>query len=98
MNHITEFAKVKCAELLSTTGALLLGVGLGLLLEKSLATFAIPILLLGSLCHLVGMVGKHRIEAAGVEPTPTWYVFLNWGCWLALLIMLVLIFLIRLQR
>ena len=69
MNRKAQFAKVKRAELLSTTGVLVLGMGLGLVWAKSLAAFAIPILLLGSLCHLVGMAGKHRRDTVGVEPT-----------------------------
>ncbi len=79
-------ARIKSAEVLSTTGAGVLDFGLGLLLARSWAAYALPTLALGAVSHLIGMYGKHRIEAAAESAAaPLWYRLLYWGCWLALL-------------
>lgn len=79
---------MKFAQLLSTIGAGVLGVGLGLLLPNDLATYGLPILVLGTVCHLVGMWRKHNLESVLSVTVPVWQSLLYWGCWLALLLLL----------
>ena len=79
---------LKFAQLLSTIGAGVLGVGLGLLLPKDVVAYGLPLLVLGTLCHLVGMWRKHYLERALSVPMPVWQSVLYWGCWLALLLLL----------
>jgi len=76
---------IKRAELLSTSGAGILGAGVALLAPVSLKSFAIPLLGLGILMHGMGMAIKHRLERAG--DSPRWHVMLYWGCWIILLVL-----------
>lgn len=75
--------RVKIAELTSTTGALILGLGLGALLSKPIGRAAVPVLVFGLLLHAVGMWTKHRIETREAN-LPAWVVALYWTCWIAL--------------
>jgi hypothetical protein len=77
-------ARRKAAELLSTTGALVLGVGIGLLLPAAGAPFAWVAVILGILSHGWGMYEKNRIEALAGEEPRWWHRVLYWGCWAAL--------------
>jgi hypothetical protein len=82
--------QMKRAELLSSLGAGVLGAGIALLLANLLANYAIPILLLGIVAHMVGMSQKHALEQQG--NTSVWWVEgLYWFCWLALAVLLLYI-------
>jgi hypothetical protein len=87
--HIT---RLKRAELLSSLGAGVLGAGVALLLANLLTTYAIPILLLGLISHALGMFQKHGLEQKGEAIRVWWVEILYWLCWLALIVLLLLIF------
>jgi hypothetical protein len=75
-------SRMKLAELSSTAGAGILGVGLGALLASPLRGFGIPVLVLGLVLHAWGMTDKHRLEHGAIGPR--WSIALYWLCWLAL--------------
>ena len=89
MTTSTHIARVKKAELLSSLGAGVLGAGIALLLPNQLAPYAIPILLLGLISHVVGMSQKHGLEQQGEVVRVWWAEALYWLCWLALAALLV---------
>ena len=91
MNTSEHIARVKKAELLSSLGAGVLGAGFALLLPNQLAPYAIPILLLGLISHVVGMSQKHRLDQQGEVVRVWWAEALYWLCWLALAALLFLI-------
>jgi hypothetical protein len=82
---------LKRAALLSSLGALVLGVGLGLILPEDVRTLAVPMLVVGILAHGWGMLETHRLDRASEVAPPRWAAVLYWGCWLALLALGVLI-------
>jgi hypothetical protein len=83
--------RLKSAELLSSTGALVLGVGLGAALSTYIGSIAIPLLVAGIAAHGWGMLQKHRLEAKE-DYTPAWWeTGLYWVCWAALAVLLLLI-------
>ena len=84
---------MKRADLTSASGALVLGVGLGALLARSIGTIAGPITVLGIAMHAFGMWDKHRLEAQSGVQNPTWIVALYWVCWLLLATLLALLLL-----
>ena len=91
MTTSAHIARVKRAELLSSLSAGVLGAGIGLLLTRLLAPYAIPILLLGLISHAVGMTQKHGMEKQ-VEVANVWWVqALYWFCWLLLAALLIFI-------
>jgi hypothetical protein len=84
-------ARLRSAELLSTTGALVLGIGLGAALSTYIGGAALLLLVGGIVSHGWGMLQKHRLEArADYGPAP-WETALYWVCWAALAGLLVLI-------
>lgn len=91
MTTPTHIARVKKAELLSSLGAGVLGAGIALLLPNQLATYAVPILLIGLVSHAVGMSQKHGLEQQGNVARVWWAEALYWSCWLALAALLLLI-------
>lgn len=76
--------KMKSAQLLSTLGVGALGAGIALLLPSFLASYAIPILLIGLASHAVGMFQMHAHEQQSNSPRVWWMNILYWFCWLAL--------------
>jgi hypothetical protein len=90
-----RIGQMKRAELLSSLGAGVLGAGIALLLSNLLASYALPILLLGIVAHTVGMSQKHALEQQGDNTRVWWVEGLYWFCWLALAV-LVLYILFRL--
>ena len=68
-------------ELLGGTGALLAGVGIGLVFKDLLAALALPFLLIGIGTHGWAMWAKHRLDAAGPVSLPAWTRWAYWGCW-----------------
>jgi len=79
----------KQAELLSTTGAGVLGAGIALVFADQLHTFAYPLLILGIVAHAWGMYEKHSIESAAQASRATWQEVVYRSCWLALLVLVV---------
>lgn len=75
------------AELLGGVGALVLGMGLGLLFSGFLKPYTVPFLLVGLLMHAWGMFDKHRIEAVPSNVRPRWAELLYRVCWMALLVL-----------
>lgn len=66
-------ARLKSADLLSSTGALVLGVGLGALLADYLGRAAVPVLVAGVVSHGWGMLHKHRLEQNADDAPPAWW-------------------------
>jgi len=74
----------KLAELTSTTGALLLGIGIGVYLAGPLGELAIWFVTLGFLLHGWGMFDRHRALIAATERPPLWWRALYAACWAGL--------------
>lgn len=72
------------AVLLSTVGAGIAGVGIGVLAANYLAGAGAVILAVGLVAHLVGMVGKRRAQAARLHRPAPWEQWAYWGCWAAI--------------
>jgi hypothetical protein len=82
-----QASRIKKAELLGGVGALVLGMGLGLLFSSFLKPYAVPVLLVGLLMHAWGMLDKHGLETASSRVRLWWTELLYWACWIALLIL-----------
>ena len=91
MTTSTQTSRVKKAELLSSIGAGVLGAGIALLLANQLASYAVPILLLGLLSHAAGMFHKHGLEQQGEVVRVWWVEVLYWFCWLGLAALLLFV-------
>ena len=79
-----QLAQLKHAEFLSTVGALVLGVGIGVIAASTLSTVAFPLLLVGIVSHGWGMLQKHRLQTLGEGVAAWWDTALYWVCWLAM--------------
>src|SRR4051812_34212991 len=79
--------RLRLAELTSSVGALVLGIGLGALLGNVLGRFGLPLLMAGALVHGWGMFDKHRLEQRAGAPDVRWHVVAYWTCWLLLALM-----------
>lgn len=77
-------ARRKAAELLSTTGALVLGVGIGLMLPVAGSAIALLTIALGILSHGWGMYERHRLDLQSGAMLPWWANLLYWLCWIGL--------------
>lgn len=77
-----QVSRKKRSELASSTGAGVLGAGLGALLAEWVAAYALLLLLIGVLLHGWGMLEKHRLDAGG--EIPLWSTALYWLCWIVL--------------
>lgn len=77
-------SRVKKAELASTVGAGLAGVGLGALLASWIEGLAVVALATGALMHSWGMYDKHAVERDLGALGPRWTQVLYWLCWLVL--------------
>lgn len=75
---------LNAAILLSTIGAGVAGIGLGVLGAGFLMSVAIPILVIGLAAHLVGMAGRRRIQSAQLYRPAAWEQWAYWGCWAAI--------------
>ena len=82
MNELSRPSKA--AELLAGVGAVVLGMGLGLLFRESLGPFAVPILVVGGVAHAWGMLVKHRLERQKPDGRVWWAEASYWACWAAL--------------
>ena len=74
-------SRLKIAELTSSIGAGVLGLGLGAYFGDHLKSFSIPIIAVGILSHAVGMFDKHRLESQANSVSMFWTKFLYWICW-----------------
>ena len=92
MTTTSHMSRVKKAELLSSLGAGVLGAGIALLWASQLASFAMPILLIGLISHAVGMSQKHGLDQQNKVVRVWWVEALYWFCWLALAALLLWIF------
>jgi hypothetical protein len=79
--------RLRLAELTSSVGALVLGIGLGALLGNVLGGFGLPLLIAGALVHGWGMFDKHRLEQRAGAPDVRWHAIAYWACWLLLALM-----------
>jgi hypothetical protein len=77
----------KGAELASGIGAVVLGVGLGLLAPVHLRGHAVPMLLGGLVVHGAGMALKHRLEVRQND-LRAWESALYWWCWVIIAMLL----------
>jgi hypothetical protein len=85
MNHEPfKSPRLKRAELTSSTGALVLGVGLGATFASWFAPAATVITGGGLLLHAFGMWDKHRLESSVNDRSPTWVTWAYWTCWVLL--------------
>lgn len=82
---------MKRAELLSTLGAGVLGMGIALLLPNILTGYTLPILLVGILAHTVGMAKMRSLEQQANSPRVAWMDALYWFCWLVMAALLIYI-------
>lgn len=78
------FAQAKRADLAASTGALVAGIAIGLVVGDPPPAFAAALFVAGAGLHASGMSTKHRLERdAGVRP-PIWATALTAVCWIAL--------------
>jgi hypothetical protein len=87
----SNLQRQKLAGLLSSSGALVLGLGLGLMLPEVVRPFAESVLAVGAVAHAWGMFETHRLERAPHSAPPRWENVLYWVCWLVLVAVAVLI-------
>jgi hypothetical protein len=87
----TNKSAIKSAEILSSTGALALGIGLGAYFPDYVGRTALPLLVAGIVSHGAGMLWKHRLEAEENYVAGRWVQLLYWGCWAVLTVLLLLI-------
>ena len=80
--------RLKLAELTSSVGALVLGIGIGSLFPEWFGGVAAVITIVGLMLHAFGMWDKHRLESSMATTNLAWVVALYWVCW-ALLVALV---------
>ena len=78
-------AQRKQSDLATSSGAGLLGAGLGALAAAWLRPVAVALVLLGAALHGWGMLARHRLERRGGLALPRWSLALYWLCWLVLL-------------
>ena len=74
----------KSADLISTTGAGVLGAGVGVLFAGALVPYTLHLLLIGLVCHGWGMYEKHRSDTQQGEHPPRWAELVYWFCWILL--------------
>ena len=77
-----RISRLKLAELTSSIGAGVIGVGIGTLFATWFSDLGLPILALGVLLHSWGMRDKHEVEAGSERPL--WTIVLYWACWMIL--------------
>jgi hypothetical protein len=73
--------ELKRADLVSGLGAIVLGIGIGLMLPARMHSLAIPGLLAGVAVHGWGMLRKHKLERESGVVTPSWVAALYRTCW-----------------
>jgi hypothetical protein len=76
--------RLRLAELTSGVGAVVLGVGLGVLAADHIGPFGLPLLLVGLAVHAWCMFDKHRLERQVDAPDAWWEPVTYWSCWIGL--------------
>ncbi|KLK93813.1 hypothetical protein AA309_07315 [Microvirga vignae] len=76
--------RLRLAELMSGLGAVVLGVGLGVLAADRLGRVGFPLLLVGLVVHAWGMYDKHRLERRADAVDAWWEPVAYWTCWVLL--------------
>ena len=99
LNPVNEkTGRIKKAELLSGIGAVVFGIGLGLLLSSFLNPYALHIFFTGLVMHIFGMFEKHRLESASTGVWLWWAEALYWACWILLLLLAAYIVIAYMRR
>jgi len=73
--------RLRLAELTSGVGAVVLGIGLGVLAADYIGALGLPLLLIGAAVHAWGMFDKHRLEQQADVPHVWWEPMAYWTCW-----------------
>jgi hypothetical protein len=73
--------RLRLAELTSGVGAVVLGIGIGVLAADRLGRFGLPLLLIGGVVHVWSMFDKHRLERQASAPDVWWESVAYWACW-----------------
>lgn len=74
----------KLAELTSATGALIVGIGIGIYLAGPLGGLALWFVIVGIVLHGWGMFDRHRELVAATATPPLWWRALYALCWVGL--------------
>ncbi|MFC1458325.1 MULTISPECIES: hypothetical protein [Microvirga] len=78
---VVKSERLRLAELTSGVGAVVLGIGLGVLAADHLDRVGLPLLLVGAAVHAWGMFDKHRLERQADAPAVWWAPVAYWTCW-----------------
>lgn len=74
---------------LSTVGAAVAGAGVGALLATALRPVVWPLIAVGLVAHLTGMVGTRRLLTSTGYTAPGWQQAAYWLCWAAIGVILI---------
>ena len=77
--------QLKVADMISITGAGLMGLGIGASISDQLAGALHVIIILGIVLHALGMYGKFQIERKHIQP-PKWVLVVFGLCWIGLML------------
>lgn len=81
--------RLHVAEMTSSVGALVLGIGVGAYISTSLGNLAAAVFFAGVALHAWGMWDQHRIDSRIAQPEPAWSKALFWLCWVMLVAVLI---------
>lgn len=87
--------RLKVAELTSSVGALVLGIGIGSLFPEWFGGVAVVITIVGLILHAFGMWDRHRLESSLATTNPAWVVALYWVCWALLVALFAVLVVVR---
>jgi hypothetical protein len=73
--------RLRLAELTSGVGAVVLGVGMGVLAASHIGPLGLPLLLVGAAVHAWGMYDKHHLELLADSSDVWWEPMVYWTCW-----------------
>jgi hypothetical protein len=76
--------RIRLAELTSGIGAVVLGIGLGVLMADRLHGLGFAILAVGIAVHAWGMYDRHLTDRLQGTADPWWATALYWACWIGL--------------
>ena len=82
---------LRVAQLTSSIGAGVLGIGLGSITSHWIDSLGIPVLVVGLVMHAVGMATQHRLERREGQARPWWSTLLYWLRWASLALLTSLI-------
>ena len=82
--EIKMIDRLHIAEMTTSVGALVLGIGLGAFIASSLRDLAVGVFFVGLALHAWGMWDQHHIETRLASPEPVWARAMFWGCWIML--------------